>query len=249
MGKQPARARATQSGRKGKGKGRGKPGGRFYGGPTRTPGDPRFGCGPTPSPGHTNDVGTATSTPIHHKAADKKRTESKPYHASKRTGEAWERMPHCDTGERRTKSITPETGAKEGMQWAYNLHILVLTSVMWVFSLIKYTAILTAEIWANCTTGGSPAILPQNRGPGQERHVAETSAKTNPPTQTGAACFEPNTALLLQSPLNHGTYDADQSLSRPIDQMKFGDTVLAERRGPNGRGSVLFSQSHLRDVF
>ena len=42
-------------------------------------------------------------------------------------------------------------------------------------------------------------------------------------TQTGSACFEPDTALLLQNPLDHDTYDPDQELSRPIRQMKCGD--------------------------
>ena len=40
--------------------------------------------------------------------------------------------------------------------------------------------------------------------------------------------------------MNHCTYDADQALTRPIGQMRFRDTVLAERRGTNGKGSVFY---------
>jgi len=56
-------------------------------------------------------------------------------------------------------------------------------------------------------------------------------------TETGAPCFEPNTALLLQDPLNHVTYDPGKTLSRSIGSLKQGDTVLAEKHGPDGRGN------------
>jgi len=56
-------------------------------------------------------------------------------------------------------------------------------------------------------------------------------------TETGAAFFEPNTALLLQDPLNYVTYDLGKTLSRSIGSLKLGGTVLAEKYGPDGRGN------------
>jgi len=71
-------------------------------------------------------------------------------------------------------------------------------------------------------------------------HVAGLDAETRHLTKIGVACFEPGTALLLQNPLNHDTYDPDQALSRPIGQMKFRDTVLAERLGSRGQDNVFY---------
>jgi len=51
-------------------------------------------------------------------------------------------------------------------------------------------------------------------------------------TENGAACFGPNTALLIQDPLNLTTH----ALTRLIGSLQHGDTVLAERHGPDGRG-------------
>ena len=59
-------------------------------------------------------------------------------------------------------------------------------------------------------------------------------------TEIGTACFEPSTALLLQDPLNQDTYDPCQALSRPIGSMTYGNTVLAERHGSDGRGPCFF---------
>ena len=59
-------------------------------------------------------------------------------------------------------------------------------------------------------------------------------------TEIGAACFEPSTTLLLQDPLKQDTYDPGQALSRPIGTMTYGDTVLAERHGTDGRGPCFF---------
>jgi len=61
-----------------------------------------------------------------------------------------------------------------------------------------------------------------------------------PETEIGAACFEPSTALLLQNPLNHDTYDPGKALSRPIGSLKHGDTVLAEKHGSDGRGTFFY---------
>ena len=52
-------------------------------------------------------------------------------------------------------------------------------------------------------------------------------------TEIGAACLGPNTALLLQDPLNHSTYDPRKTLSRSIGSLRQGDTVLAEKYGPD----------------
>ena len=93
-------------------------------------------------------------------------------------------------------------------------------------------------------------------GPTHNTHQHAGEEWTEPPTQydgtesrdhvvelgseTGAACFEPGTALLLQNPLDQDTYDPDQALSRPIGSMKYGDTVLAERQGSRGRGTFSY---------
>jgi len=60
-------------------------------------------------------------------------------------------------------------------------------------------------------------------------------------TEIGAACFEPHTALLLQDPLNHDTYDPGETLSRPIASLRYGDTVLAEKQGPDGRSKFFLA--------
>jgi len=47
-------------------------------------------------------------------------------------------------------------------------------------------------------------------------------------TENGAACFGPNTALLIQDPLNWTTHAPVETLTRPIGSLKYGDTVLAD---------------------
>ena len=102
-----------------------------------------------------------------------------------------------------------------------------------------------------------PSTLPGDPSPsyGQDTHQNRGTEESTPPSrhegfdtrdhaaewgiQTGPACFEPDTALLLQNPLDQDTYDPDQALSRPIGQMKCGGTILAERRGVGGQGSLL----------
>jgi len=83
-------------------------------------------------------------------------------------------------------------------------------------------------------------------------HFGDASSK--PPTQhmamlprehpvdLGASCFEPNTGLLLQDPLNHDTYVPGKTLSRSIGSLKHGDEVLAERHGPDGRGNFFLAK-------
>jgi len=60
--------------------------------------------------------------------------------------------------------------------------------------------------------------------------------------EIGAACFEPHTALLLQDPLNHDTYDPGETLSRPIGSLRYGDTVLAEEHLPDGRSKFFLAK-------
>jgi len=49
--------------------------------------------------------------------------------------------------------------------------------------------------------------------------------------ENGAACFGPNTALLIQDPLNWAAHVPVDKLTRPIGSLKKGDTVLAEKDG------------------
>jgi hypothetical protein len=65
--------------------------------------------------------------------------------------------------------------------------------------------------------------------PTQHKGITSREHPAEPETEIGAACFEPSTALLLQDPLNHDTYDPGQALSRPIGSLKFADTVLDTR--------------------
>jgi len=60
-------------------------------------------------------------------------------------------------------------------------------------------------------------------------------------TEIGAACLESNTALLLQDPLNHSTYDPSKTLTSSIGSLRQGDTVLAEKHGPDGRGNFFLA--------
>ena len=61
-----------------------------------------------------------------------------------------------------------------------------------------------------------------------------------PGTETGAACFGPQTFLLVQNPMNQATYDSGKSLTRPIERIGHGSTVLAEKQDRKGR-SIFFA--------
>jgi len=76
------------------------------------------------------------------------------------------------------------------------------------------------------------------------QHIATLPEEhpVEPGTEIWAACFEPNTALLLQDPLNHDTYDPGETLSRPIGSLRYGDTVLAEKHGPDGRSKFFLAK-------
>jgi hypothetical protein len=60
-----------------------------------------------------------------------------------------------------------------------------------------------------------------------------------PGTENGAACFGPQTLLLVQNPMNQSTYDSRTSLTRPIERIGQGSMVLAEKQDSKGR-SILF---------
>jgi len=75
----------------------------------------------------------------------------------------------------------------------------------------------------------SPDLPIQHKAMLPEEHPLE------PETEIGAACFEPHTALLLQDPWNHDTYDPGKALSRPIGAIGYGNIVLAEKQGPDGQ--------------
>jgi len=112
--------------------------------------------------------------------------------------------------------------------------------IMLMFSFINYAASLWTkrilheqDTHQNVETEGG-TTPPLHDSTDTRDHAAEWGV------QAGAACFEPDTALLLQNPLDQDTYNPDQALSRPIDQMKCGDTILAERLGVRGQGSFFY---------
>jgi len=63
-----------------------------------------------------------------------------------------------------------------------------------------------------------------------------------PGTETGAACFGPQTLLLVQNPMNQVTYDSGKSLTRPIERIGHGSTVLAEKQDRKGRSTFFLSK-------
>jgi len=82
----------------------------------------------------------------------------------------------------------------------------------------------------------SPDLPIQHKAMLPEEHPLE------PESEIGAACFEPHTALLLQDPLNHDTYDPGKALSRPIGEIGYGNIVLAEKQGTDGRSKVFLAK-------
>ena len=61
------------------------------------------------------------------------------------------------------------------------------------------------------------------------------SSPEEPVTETGAACFGPQTLLLVQTPMNQATYDSGKALSRPIERIDHGSLVLAEKQDTKGK--------------
>ena len=119
-------------------------------------------------------------------------------HASQMTGVTRERTPSpYHTSELATKSFFPAFGARKGIQWAHSLLMLVLTSVMLVFSLIENSVILTAGGCArtffkperrdprprckdNSTKVVIPKSPPQSGDTRQRSHVSKACATMNP---------------------------------------------------------------------
>jgi hypothetical protein len=65
------------------------------------------------------------------------------------------------------------------------------------------------------------------------------SSPEEPGTETGAACFGPQTLLLVQNPMNQATYDSGKALTRPIERIGHGSLVLAEKQDTKGK-SIFF---------
>jgi len=78
--------------------------------------------------------------------------------------------------------------------------------------------------------------------PTQHKATLPEEQPLEPESEIGAACIEPHTALLLQDPLNHDTYDPRKTLSRPIGAMSYGNKVLAEKQGPDGRSQFFLAK-------
>jgi len=78
------------------------------------------------------------------------------------------------------------------------------------------------------TQTGSDAIPPS---PCQHMGTILSLPPAEPKIEDGAACFGPNTALLIQDPLNWAAHVLVDKLTRPIGSLKKGDTVLAEKHG------------------
>ena len=76
------------------------------------------------------------------------------------------------------------------------------------------------------TLTGSDGILPS---PCQHTDTMLGSTPAEWRATEGAACFGPNTALLVQDPLSGATRLPVDTLTRPIASLKKGDTVLAEK--------------------
>ena len=68
------------------------------------------------------------------------------------------------------------------------------------------------------------------------------STLEEPCTETGAACFGPQTLLLVQNPMNQDTYDSGKSLTRPIERIDHGSLVLAEKQDTKGKSIFFLSR-------
>ena len=78
----------------------------------------------------------------------------------------------------------------------------------------------------------SPELPTQQKG----------SSPEEPGTESGAACFGPRTALLVQNPLNQATYDPGKVLSRPIGEIGYGSMVLAEKQDMDGSSTLFLAK-------
>ena len=136
--------------------------------------------------------------------------------------------------------VNPETAVKRNED-DDSIPSLTDREKMLLFSFIKYTVGEKTQetrlgFTQNANRIGSASSEPSTQ-------YISTVPREDPgesETEIGAACFEPSTTLLLQDPLNQDTYDPGQALSRPIGSMTYGDTVLAERHGTDGRGPCFF---------
>ena len=105
---------------------------------------------------------------------------------------------------------------------------------MLLFSFIKYAVgIKNRETHTGVIHKTNHFGDASSESPTQYKATLPREHPVEPATGIGAACFEPNTALLLQDPLNHDTYDPGKTLSRSIGSLKHRDSVLAEKHGPD----------------
>ena len=90
------------------------------------------------------------------------------------------------------------------------------------------------------TMGEEPLQLSNlagNKRPELPTHI--DSSLEEPGTETGAACFGPQTLLFVQNPMNQATYDSGKALTRPIERIDQGCLVLAEKQDTKGK-SIFF---------
>ena len=90
----------------------------------------------------------------------------------------------------------------------------------------KPTTTVKTQVGDVPTPRGNDVIL---LSPSQHTDTILGSTPAEWMTTEGAACFGPETALLGQDPLSWATHVPVDTLTRPIDSLKKGDTVLAEK--------------------
>jgi len=91
-------------------------------------------------------------------------------------------------------------------------------------------------------TPGPPRCSLGERNPSNSLTRQDTHTDSSPEeleTETGAACFGPQTLLLVQNPMNQATYDSGKALTRPIESIGHGSFVLAEKQDTKGK-SIFF---------
>ena len=136
--------------------------------------------------------------------------------------------------------VNPET-AVERNEDDDSIPSLTYREIMLLFSFIKYTVgKKTQETRLGFTHNANHIRSASSKPSTQYMTTAPREEPGESETETGAACLEPSMTLLLQDPLNQDTYDPGQALSHPIGSMTYGDTVLAERHGTDGRGPFFF---------
>jgi len=139
------------------------------------------------------------------------------------------------------KALNPETAERTNEEDDPIQTLNLDRDRMLLFSFIQYAVgIKNRETYTGLIHNTNHIGDASSEPPTQHMATFPREHPVEPETEIGAACFEPSTALLLQDPLNHDTYDPGKTLSRPIGSMKHGDTVLAEKHRPDGRGFFFY---------